>query len=157
MYKEIDATFDLIKHEFVKNDASTDLIEKAYVYAKAAHKDQIRKDGKPYISHPVSVALILANLGFNEDVVSAALLHDVVEDCGITLENLKNEFNVNIAELVDCVSAIDKEKFVFDKDDLYEMINDYMDEEVMEEARRIAIASGYVIIDYDDHIYSMFQ
>ena len=143
MYKEIDATFELIKHEFVKNDASTDLIEKAYVYAKAAHKDQIRKDGKPYISHPVSVALILANLGFNEDVVSAALLHDVVEDCGITLENLKNEFNINIAELVDCVSAIDKEKFVFDKDDLYES-EDFEKQSIEEQSFKKLFAIGTI-------------
>ena len=141
MYKEIDAIFELIKHEFVKNDASTDLIEKAYAYAKVAHKDQIRKDGKPYISHPVSVALILANLGFNEDVISAALLHDVVEDCGITLENLKSEFNSNIAELVDCVSAIDKEKFVFDKDDLYES-EDFEKQSIEEQSFKKLIAIG---------------
>lgn len=120
MFKQVDASFDLIKQEFIKHHNSTELIEKAYIYAKNAHNGQIRKDGKPYISHPVAVALILAKQGFNEDVVSGALLHDVVEDCGCSLDDLRKEFNSNIAELVDCVSAIDKEKFVFDKDDLYE-------------------------------------
>ena len=72
MYKEVDANFELIKKEFKLNDNPIELVEKAYIFAKTAHKDQIRKDGKPYISHPVSVALILAKLGFNEDVISAA-------------------------------------------------------------------------------------
>lgn len=120
MYCETDKTFELIKREFVNNGSSTEFIEKAYNYAKVAHKGQLRKDGQPYISHPVAVALILAKQGFNEDVVSGALLHDVVEDCGCTIEDLRKEFNSNVAQLVDCVSAIDKEKYVFDKDDLYE-------------------------------------
>ena len=55
MYKEVDANFELVKQEFINNDNSTDLIEKAYHFAKVAHKDQVRKDGKPYISHPVSL------------------------------------------------------------------------------------------------------
>lgn len=141
MYSEVDATFELIKQEFLKNDNPTDLIEKAYLYAKNAHKDQIRKDGKPYISHPVSVSLILAKLGFNEDVVSAALLHDVVEDCGCTVGDLKEEFNANVAELVDCVSAIDKEKFVFDKDDLYEIL-DFEKASIEEQSFKKLIAIG---------------
>ena len=57
MYDEIDSRFDLIKKEFEKNDYSTDLITKAYKFAKELHKDQRRKDGKLYISHPVEVAL----------------------------------------------------------------------------------------------------
>ena len=141
MYKEVDAEFDLIKLEFANNDNPTEFIEKAYLFAKTAHKDQIRKDGKPYISHPVAVALILAKLGFNEDVVSAALLHDVVEDCGVTLEDLRLEFNANVAELVDCVSAIDKEKFVFDKDDLYESL-DFEKQAIEEQSFKKLIAIG---------------
>ena len=141
MYKEVDANFELIKQEFKNNDNPTEFIEKAYSFAKTAHKDQVRKDGKPYISHPVAVALILAKLGFNEDVVSAALLHDVVEDCGITLDDLKIEFNANVAELVDCVSAIDKEKFVFDKDDLYESL-DFEKQSIEEQSFKKLIAIG---------------
>ena len=84
------------------------------------HKDQKRKDGQFYVSHPVEVALILAQLNFDEDVISAALLHDVVEDCGYTLEQIKKEFNGDVAEMVDCVSAIDEAKFVFDENDVFE-------------------------------------
>ncbi len=141
MYKEVDVTFELIKLEFQNQDNPTDLIEKAYIFAKNAHKDQIRKDGTPYITHPVSVALILAKLGFNEDVVSAALLHDVVEDCGVTINDLTLEFNSNVAELVDCVSAIDKEKFVFDKDDLYESL-DFEKQSIEEQSFKKLIAIG---------------
>ncbi len=119
MFKEIDVRFSLIQHTLSKT-SSTKLIEKAYDLAKYLHKDQRRKDGKPYLSHPVEVALILCDLGFDENVISAALLHDVVEDCEYELSNIEKNFNRKIAEMVDCVSAIDKEKFVFDKEDLYE-------------------------------------
>lgn len=123
MFDEIDSRFELIKQEFIKNDSSTDLIIKAYKMAKLLHKDQRRKDGQLYISHPVEVALTLAKLNFDENVVSAALLHDVVEDCGCSLETIAKEFNNKVAEMVDCVSAIDDAKFVFDEDDVYEDIN----------------------------------
>lgn len=120
MFDEVDERFQQIVDVFLKNHTSTDEIKKAYLTAKDLHKDQKRKDGRPYISHPVEVALVLANLGFDEDVVSGALLHDVVEDCGYTLEDIEKNFNRNVRELVDCVSAIDETKFVFDQDDLYE-------------------------------------
>ena len=123
MLEQVDKRFDLIKQTFINNDSSTDLISKAYNFAKDLHKDQLRKDGTPYISHPVEVAITLANLGFDENVVSAALLHDVVEDCDCTLETITYEFNKKVAEMVDCVSAIDKTKFVFDEDDVYEDVN----------------------------------
>ena len=121
--KEINKRFNLIKQEFVTNGSSTDLISKAYDMARELHKDQRRKDGELYISHPVEVALILAKLGFDENVISAALLHDVVEDCDCSLETITQEFNKKVAEMVDCVSSIDKTKFIFDKDDVYEDVN----------------------------------
>ncbi len=121
--KEVNNRFNLIKQEFINNGSSTDFITKAFNFATDLHKDQRRKDGSLYISHPVEVALILAQLGFDENVVGAALLHDVVEDCDCTLETIKQEFNNKVAEMVDCVSAIDNTKFVFDKDDVYEDVN----------------------------------
>ena len=113
MSNEVDVRFNIIKQEFERNESSTDLICKAYQMASYLHKDQRRKDGQLYISHPVEVALMLAKLGFDENVVSAALLHDVVEDCNCSLETITKEFNIKVAEMVDCVSAIDKTKFVF--------------------------------------------
>ena len=120
MLTEIDARFDLIKQEFKRNNSSTEMVEKAFKLATFLHKDQRRKDGKLYVSHPIEVALILAQLDYDENVVSAALLHDVVEDCDYTLEQIKKEFNSQVAEMVDCVSAIDKAKFVFNENDVYE-------------------------------------
>ncbi len=123
MYKVIDGRFAIIKEIFEKNGNSTSQIDKAYNLAKELHKHQLRKDGTPYLGHPVEVALILARLGFDEDVVSSALLHDVIEDCGCSLETLKTEFNNNVAEMVDSVSAIDKAKYIYDADDIYENLN----------------------------------
>ncbi len=123
MYKEIDKRFEIIKSKFTNNDLSVDLICKAYEFAKEKHKDQRRKDGGLYISHPVEVALILASLDFDENVVSAALLHDVVEDCDVTIQTIKSMFNSRVAEMVDCVSAIDKARFVYNKEDLFEDVN----------------------------------
>ena len=123
MLAEIDKRFEIIKNQFLKNDNSTDMITKAYECAKVMHKNQMRKDGSLYISHPVEVAIMLANLGFDENVVSAALLHDVVEDCDCSLETITEMFNSKVANMVDCVSAIDSAKFVFDKDDIYEDVN----------------------------------
>jgi GTP pyrophosphokinase len=67
----------------------------------------MRKDGTPYISHPVAVAKILAELDFDSDMISAALLHDVVEDCNYTIEQIKQHFNDNVANIVDAVTAIE--------------------------------------------------
>ena len=120
MFEEIDKRFDLIKTRFHDKKHSTYMIERAYELAKHLHRNQKRKDGTPYISHPVEVAIILSKLDFDEDVVSAALLHDVVEDCGYTLEQIANEFNEDVAQLVDCVSAIDKEKYIFTQNDVFE-------------------------------------
>ena len=120
MYSQIDKRYDLIRQLIIKNNGDVNFVDKAYNMAKTLHNDQLRKDGTPYLGHPVEVALILANLGFDENVITGALLHDVVEDCGCTLETISNEFNSTVANLVDCVSAIDNAKFQYDEDDLYE-------------------------------------
>lgn len=141
MFDEIDKRFNEINQLFSGNQNSISLISKAYEFAKRFHGNQTRKDGTLYLTHPVEVALILSKLGFDEDVVSAALLHDVVEDCECDLETIKNEFNTDIAEMVDCVSAIDKEKYIFDKDDLYE-IQDFEKASIEEQSFKKLIAIG---------------
>ncbi len=120
MYKEIDERFENIKQEFINKNNSVDMICKAYEMAKFLHKDQRRKDGQLYLTHPVDVALMLTFLGFDENVVSAGLLHDVVEDCDCDINTIKNEFNTKVAEMVDCVSAIDRARFILNKDNVYE-------------------------------------
>ena len=81
-------------------------IDKAISFAVKAHKDQFRKTDSslPYIYHPVSVGFILIRAGFSDDVVIAGILHDVIEDCGITSEELKSVFGEKITDLVQSVS-----------------------------------------------------
>ncbi len=82
------------------------LIQHAYLYAKEKHQDQKRKSGEAYIVHPLNVAFIVADMGLDTAVICAALLHDVVEDTKTTYEDIKEEFNVEIAELVEGVTKI---------------------------------------------------
>ena len=91
--------------------ADVGLVEKAFVAAEKAHSEQLRKSGEPYISHPVAVAQILANLGIGATTIAAALLHDTVEDTPYSLEKLRNDFGDEIAMLVDGVTKLDKIKF----------------------------------------------
>jgi RelA/SpoT family (p)ppGpp synthetase len=82
------------------------LIERAFERASQAHEGQFRKSGQPYIMHSLAVAQILANMGLDATTVSAALLHDVVEDTGVTLDDIRQEFGPKIAELVDGVTKL---------------------------------------------------
>jgi GTP pyrophosphokinase len=83
----------------------------AYRYSAAAHEGQMRKSGEPYISHPVTVACILAELHLDAQALMAALLHDVIEDTGATHAHLTELFGKTVAELVDGVSKLDKIEF----------------------------------------------
>nr|WP_157554578.1 bifunctional (p)ppGpp synthetase/guanosine-3',5'-bis(diphosphate) 3'-pyrophosphohydrolase [Herbidospora sakaeratensis] len=87
------------------------LIERAYETAAYHHRDQKRKSGDPYITHPLAVATILAELGTDDETLCAALLHDTVEDTAYGLDELRADFGENIALLVDGVTKLDKVKF----------------------------------------------
>lgn len=87
------------------------LIERAYSVAEKAHTGQLRKSGEPYITHPVAVAQILADLGIGSKTIAAALLHDTVEDTDYTLAMLQRDFGDEIAMLVDGVTKLDKLKY----------------------------------------------
>jgi guanosine-3',5'-bis(diphosphate) 3'-pyrophosphohydrolase len=86
-------------------------VERAYEVAARWHRDQKRKSGDPYITHPLAVATILAELGMNTETICAALLHDTVEDTPYTLVELKSEFGEDVAALVDGVTKLDKVKY----------------------------------------------
>jgi GTP pyrophosphokinase len=88
--------------------ADLTVIEQAYVVAERAHRGQMRKSGDPYITHPVAVATILADLGMTPPTLAAALLHDTVEDTEYSLDQLRTEFGPEIAMLVDGVTKLDK-------------------------------------------------
>ena len=85
-----------------------DEIERAYVIARKAHEGQKRKSGEEYITHPVAVSMILAELGLNEETIIASLLHDTVEDTPYSLEQLREDFGLEISNLVDGVTKLDK-------------------------------------------------
>ncbi len=87
------------------------LLERAYAAAEKAHRGQKRKSGEPYITHPVAVAQILADLGIGSKTLAAALLHDTVEDTEYTLAHLREDFGDEIAMLVDGVTKLDKVKY----------------------------------------------
>lgn len=120
MFETIDLRFNYLLSIAKKSDAELGIINRAYEKAKTLHFYQKRKDGTPYLAHPVEVAIILAELGFNEDAICGALLHDTIEDCDYTLEEMQREFNADIAQMVDAVSAIDKTKYIYNDKELYE-------------------------------------
>jgi guanosine-3',5'-bis(diphosphate) 3'-pyrophosphohydrolase len=76
------------------------LVRRAYAFAEAAHRGQRRKDNRAFIAHPVRVARLLAARGYDEEVVAAALLHDVVEDTAVTLDEVRERFGARVAQLV---------------------------------------------------------
>ena len=85
-----------------------ELVRRAFVVANKAHEGQVRKSGEEYITHPVAVSEILAELGLNTTTVVAALLHDTVEDTPYSLDQLRSDFGDEVANLVDGVTKLDK-------------------------------------------------
>ncbi len=93
------------------NEEHVEFVRRAFDYAKEAHKHQFRKSGEPYIIHPVQVAGILADLEMDPATVASGFLHDVVEDTDVTLQDLADEFNAEVAMLVDGVTKLGKIKY----------------------------------------------
>ena len=88
------------------NPLSSQKIKKAVEFADKAHDGQFRKSGDPFLVHPINVGLILASLKMDADTIIAGLLHDVVEDCEVSLSTVKKEFGKNVAKLVDGMTKL---------------------------------------------------
>ncbi|MDY3088251.1 MAG: bifunctional (p)ppGpp synthetase/guanosine-3',5'-bis(diphosphate) 3'-pyrophosphohydrolase [Oscillospiraceae bacterium] len=135
----------LVRENMTENDIS--LVEKAYFIAKKAHEGQFRFSGEPYIIHPVSVAIILYNLGMDGESMAAALLHDVVEDTDMTKENIQEEFGEDVANLVEGVTKLGKVP-IFTKE-----------EQQAENVRKMLMAMSQdirvIIIKLADRIHNM--
>ncbi|WP_037365169.1 RelA/SpoT family protein [Amycolatopsis orientalis] len=97
-------------HRELHPNADLGQLQRAYDVAEELHRDQRRKSGDPYITHPLAVATILAELGMDTTTLVAALLHDTVEDTGYSLDQLKADFGDKVGELVDGVTKLDKVK-----------------------------------------------
>ncbi len=105
----LEALFRAVKANHPKADLA--LLERAYLVAEKMHGDQKRKSGEPYITHPLAVTTILAELGMTEPTLVAALLHDTVEDTPYTLDQVRRDFGDEVAVLVDGVTKLDKVKY----------------------------------------------
>lgn len=88
-----------------------EMLDKAYAMAEKAHKGQLRSSGDPYISHPIAVAAIVLDMGLDTESLETALLHDVVEDTAISLEEISSIFGEDVAFLVDGVTKLTRIKF----------------------------------------------
>jgi guanosine-3',5'-bis(diphosphate) 3'-pyrophosphohydrolase len=105
----VDTLIRTVRQHHPKADLA--VVERAYVAAEKAHRGQTRKSGEPYITHPVAVSQILAELGIGPRGVAAALLHDTVEDTEYTLDEVRADFGDEVALLVDGVTKLDKLKY----------------------------------------------
>lgn len=129
------------------HDANLEMIQKAYVYAAAAHAGQTRLSGEPYLSHPLAVAHTLAELGFDEATVVAGLLHDTVEDTKATIEELDEQFGEEVADIVDGVTKISMIPF------------DSKEEQQAENIRKMILAMSHdmrvLMVKLADRIHNM--
>ncbi len=107
--RTLEPFFNAVRSNHPKADLA--LLERAYVTAEKMHGTQTRKSGDPYITHPLAVATILADIGMTEPTLVAALLHDTVEDTPYTLEELRQDFGDEVAQLVDGVTKLDKVQY----------------------------------------------
>ncbi len=107
------AEFEDVAAAFLSHhpEGDTDVLHKAYELAREAHEGQVRKTGDPYITHPVTVALMLAEYGLDEPTLAAAFLHDTVEDTNVTLAEISSQFGDEVARLIDGVTKLDRVRY----------------------------------------------
>lgn len=127
--------------------ANLELIKKAFMFSKKAHKSQKRESGEPYFTHPIEVARILMQLNVDSAAICAALLHDIIEDTKIKYEELSKEFNKEIANLVEGLTNIEKFKFASKEE--------YTEENI----RKVLLASSkdirIILIKLADRLHNM--
>ncbi len=109
----MDPLYNTLIETIQKYHPSTDLskIQEAYLMAEKAHEGQLRQSGEPYIIHPLNVAIILAQLELDLETIEAGLLHDVVEDTSVSLDDIRSSFGEEVAELVDGVTKLKQLKY----------------------------------------------
>ena len=110
---------DLLNKLKEYNPSEVEIVKRAYDYADNLHAGQMRQSGEAYITHPLNVAYILADMHADRDTICAGLLHDTLEDTNITKEDIAHDFNQNIANLVDGVTKLSKMNFSSKQDQNY--------------------------------------
>lgn len=131
-----DITFEDILEKvtvYIEDEEQINVIKKAYEFAYAKHEGQYRKSGEAYIYHPMNVALILTTVSADYETISAGFLHDVLEDCDCTVEEMENEFGHEITKLVQGVTKLSKIHFSTENEyliDYYKKIIVGMSEDV---------------------------
>ena len=142
LYQELE---DLIKETNPTADISR--IREAFEFARQAHGDQKRKDGSPFVTHPIAAAKITAEMGLDEDSIIAAMLHDCIEDTDVTHEQLAEKFGSSVAELVEGVTKLEL------------VVNVTQEEEQMENLRKMLMAMAkdirVIIIKMADRLHNM--
>ena len=142
MFKDLEQTI-------IENNPSADMerICGAYEYARAAHGEQRRKDGSLYITHPLATAKIIAEMGLDEESIMAGLLHDVIEDTGVTHEEVAKRFGSDVAEIVEGVTKLSRIPF------------SSKEEEQMENLRKMLLAMAkdirVILIKIADRLHNM--
>jgi len=137
--------------------ADVSLVKRAYDFAKVAHEGQKRKSGEPFIIHPIEVAKIVIELRLDPATIASSLLHDVVEDCDVTLEAIRKEFGNEVAILVDGVTKLSR---ISEKQEKSEhAVRLAKEEEHFENLRRIFVAMAkdirVIIIKLADRLHNL--
>ena len=135
------------------------LVGKAFVFADQCHQGQMRVSGEPYIAHPLETALFLANLHLDHHTIVAALLHDVVEDCGVTLEELDSKFGNEVTKLVDGVTKLTRMDDRFLEANPDSNLSEEQDHLYAESLRKMLVAMAedirVVLIKLADRLHNM--
>ena len=143
-------------HSYLPDDKA-DLIQKAYYFAEECHRGQMRMSGEPYIAHPLEAANFLAELKLDADTIMAALLHDVIEDCEITYDEIKDSFGEPVAKLVDGVTKLTRMDYRLPGD----TTSDQSDSDLLyaESLRKMLVAMAedirVVLIKLADRLHNM--
>ena len=125
LYKNLASKLDYLSEQNLKQ------VESVFLFAESVHKNQKRLSGEPYIVHPVAVASYLAGKKYDLDIITAALLHDVLENSAVTFDELKNKFGPDVAKIVLSVTSISKitlhdKSLIFSDEDMYlERVEEY--------------------------------
>ena len=137
----------LAKVRAVNPDTDEGRIWRAFALATEAHGTQLRKDGLPFVMHPIAAAFIVLELGLDEDSIIAALLHDVVEDTDVTLEEIEKEFGTSVSVMVEGVTKLTRVQYTS------------KEEEQMENLRKMLMAMArdirVILIKFADRLHNM--